>query len=139
VATPSLQLKAQEALMPTKPARPTDAELRILRVLWDRGPSTVREVHDALQEERVAGYTTALKMLQVMTAKGLVERDDRQRPQRFAAARARAATQRQLLRDLADRAFGGSAGALVLRALPDVEITDDERVEIERLLESGSS
>jgi len=121
-----------------RPARPTDAELRILRVLWDRGPSTVREVHEALQAERPAGYTTALKMLQVMTAKGLVDRDDR-RPQRFAAVRTRAATQRLLLRDLADRAFGGSASALVLRALPDVEITDTERAEIERLLEDGSA
>jgi BlaI family transcriptional regulator, penicillinase repressor len=121
-----------------RPARPTDTELRILRVLWDRGPSTVREVHEALQLERPAGYTTALKMLQVMTAKGLVKRDDR-RPQRYSAVRARGATQRQLLRDLVDRAFGGSTSALVLRALPDVGITEAERAEIERLLEAGSA
>src|SRR2546430_17724722 len=88
--------------------RPTDAELAILRVLWDRGPSTVRQVHDVLGRERPAAYTTALKLLQIMTEKGLVERDERDRTHVYRARLSEEQTQRQLVRDLADRAFGGS-------------------------------
>jgi predicted transcriptional regulator len=116
------------------PYRPTDTELRILGVLWDLGPSTVREVHEALTASKEVGYTTALKMLQVMTEKGLVVRNEDRRPHRYRAARARAATQRQLLRDLTDRAFGGSASALVLQAISDPRLSPADRAEIERLL-----
>src|SRR5215471_20111882 len=90
--------------------RPTDAELAILRILWERGPSTVRQVHDQLARDRSAAYTTALKLLQIMTEKGLVERDERERTHVYKAKLSEDQTQRQLVRDLLDRAFGGSAG-----------------------------
>lgn len=121
--------------------RPTDTELRILNVLWDRGPSTVREVHAVLVAHKPVGYTTALKMLQVMADKGLVLRDDTEWPHRFAPRSDRASTQRRLLADLVDRAFGGSANALVVQALAGAAVTDEERDEIRRMLaraEEGS-
>src|SRR5258708_11685247 len=89
--------------------RPTDAELAILRILWERGPSTVRQVHDILGRERQAAYTTALKTLQIMTEKGLVERDERDRTHIYRARLSEETTQRQLVRDLLDRAFGRSS------------------------------
>jgi len=94
--------------------RPTDAELAILRVLWERGPSTVREVHEALTD---SGYTTVLKMLQIMTDKGLVVRDESERAHVYASSISEQRTQRQLLADLMDRAFGGSPTKLVMQAL----------------------
>src|SRR5919108_4077049 len=106
-------------LEPTmKTPRPTDAELAILRVLWERGPSTVRQVHDVLVS-RVGGtaYTTALKLLQIMTEKGLVRRDESDRTHVYQARLTEEQTQRQLVRDLLDRAFGGSASKLVMQAL----------------------
>lgn len=115
--------------------RPTDTELRILNVLWDRGPSTVREVHAGLVAHKRVGYTTALKMLQVMADKGLVLRDDTGWPHRFAPRSDRASTQRRLLTDLVDRAFGGSANALVVQALAGAAVTDEERDEIRRMLD----
>src|SRR5215470_186468 len=99
--------------MPTAP-RPTPAELEILNVLWKSGPSTVREVHASLGEAKSTGYTTVLKLLQIMTEKGLVERDERQRAHVYTARLAEAQTQRQLVRDLLERAFGGSATKLVM-------------------------
>src|ERR687883_1539115 len=101
----------------TSVPRPTDAELSILRVLWDRGPSTVRQVHDVLGRERPTAYTTALKLLQIMAEKGLVERDERDRTHVYRARLSEEQTQRQLVRDLLDRAFGGSATTLVVHAL----------------------
>src|SRR5437867_3534436 len=98
-------------------SRPTDAELAILRVLWDRGPSTVREVTEALVDERGTGYTTALKLLQIMTEKGLVRRDESNRTHIYEARHSQGQTQRQLVGDLLERAFGGSAEQLVLQAL----------------------
>ena len=97
--------------------RPTDAELAILSVLWDRGPSTVREVHEALQASQRSGYTTVLKLLQIMTEKGLVTRDESQRAHVYGPRMSEQRTQRQLLGDLVDRAFGGSSAKLVLQAL----------------------
>jgi len=94
--------------------RPTDSELAILRVLWERGPSTVREVHEALAD---SGYTTVLKMLQIMTDKGLVVRDESERAHVYASSISEQRTQRQLLADLMDRAFGGSPTKLVMQAL----------------------
>ena|SRR6185369_12490004 len=94
--------------------RPTDAELAILRALWKRGPSTVREVQEELED---SGYTTILKMLQIMTEKGLVVRDETERAHVYAAALTEQRTQRQLLADLMDRAFGGSPAKLVMQAL----------------------
>jgi predicted transcriptional regulator len=119
----------------TTPPRPTDAELAILRVLWERGPSTVRQVHDVLSRDRPAAYTTALKLLQIMTEKGLVRRDDTDRTHIYQARLSEEQTQRQLVRDLLDRAFGGSASKLVMQALAARRATPEELGEIRKLIE----
>ncbi len=115
--------------------KPTDAELAILRVLWERGPSTVREVTDAIQEERGTGYTTALKLMQIMTEKGLVQRDDTNRSHVYEAVVPAEETQRQLVGDLLDRAFGGSAQQLVLQALSGRKASRADLAEIRKLLD----
>jgi predicted transcriptional regulator len=118
-----------------KPARrkPTDAELGILNVLWSRGPSTVRQVAEALGRE--AGYTTVLKLLQIMTEKRLVVRDETARTHVYCAAFTEDQTQRQLVTDLLDRAFGGSAAKLVLQALAANKASPEELAEIRKLLD----
>ncbi len=122
--------------MPNRPLPlPTEAELELLRVLWARGPSTVREVLDALGPERGIGYTTVLKQLQIMHGKGLVLRDEGARSHVYAAAAEEEATQRRLVSDLVERAFGGSAARLVLNALSGPTATAAERAEIKALLE----
>lgn len=120
-----------------KPPRPTDAELAILRVLWQRGACTVRQVHDALSRDRPSAYTTALKMLQIMTEKGLVRRDVSDRTHVYQAKLSEEQTQRQLVRDLLDRAFGGSSSKLVMQALSAKRATPEELSEIRRLLEGN--
>jgi BlaI family penicillinase repressor len=115
--------------------RPTDAELELLRVLWEHGPSTVREIHDALGEAKETGYTTTLKILQKMAEKGLVRRDESERSHVYTAAIAAEKTQRQLVRDLLQRAFGDSPGRLVLQALSEKRATGDELAEIRRLID----
>ena len=119
------------------PPRPTDVELSILRVLWRHGPGSVREILGRYNEGRRegAGYTTVLKMLQIMTEKGLTERDDSRRPQVYRARLSEEQTQRQLVSDLLDRAFGGSAKQMVLQALATREAPEKELAEIETLLE----
>jgi predicted transcriptional regulator len=119
--------------------RPTDAELAILRILWERGPSTVRQVHDQLARDRSAAYTTALKLLQIMTEKGLVERDERERTHVYRAKLSEDQTQRQLVRDLLDRAFGGSAGKLVMQALATRRASADELRDIRNLIDGVKS
>ena len=115
--------------------KPTDAELGILRVLWTRGPSTVRQVHDALNEERTTGYTTALKLLQVMTDKGLTTREPLGAQQHVYRARySETQTQRQLLKDLLERAFGGSMSQLVMQALATKRASPEELRAIRELL-----
>lgn len=116
--------------------RPTDAELEILRVLWERGEATVREVHEAISRDRSSGYTTILKMLQIMTEKGLVRRDESERAHVYRPGVARQETERQLVRDLLDRAFGGSASRLVMQALSSQSASAEEIEEIRRLLDS---
>ena len=118
---------------------PTDAELGILQVLWRRGPSTVREVLGELSAERPVGYTTVLKLLQIMHDKGLVERDESERSHRYRSAVAEQVTQRRLVGDLIDRGFEGSAGRLVLRALSARKATQEELTEIRRLLDELES
>lgn len=118
--------------MPSARRRPTDAELAILRVLWAQGPSTVREV--AAEMGRESAYTTVLKLLQIMTDKGLVRRDESSRTHIYRASRSERATQRQLVRDLADRAFGGSAARLVMQALAAKKASPEELAEIRRWL-----
>lgn len=117
--------------------RPTNAELAILAVLWQRGPSTVREVHETVQNARddAVGYTTVLKLLQIMAEKKLVKRDTRSRTHVYAAAVSQATTQGHLLSDLVDRAFGGSSLALVLQALSTTRATPAELAQIRRLLD----
>jgi predicted transcriptional regulator len=113
--------------------RPTDAELAILRVLWNRGPSTVREVVDAMRHQ--GAYTTVLKTLQIMTEKGLVRRNDAERTHVYEAAASQTSTQRQLVTDLMQRVFEGSAAKLVLQALRAGKTSPDELAEIRRLLD----
>lgn len=117
------------------PPRPTDAELAILRVLWRRGPSTVRQVMDELNQHQPTGYTTVLKMLQIMTEKGIVEREEVGRHHIYEPVRSESETQRQLLDDLLDRAFNGSARQLVLQALATKPAAPEELAEIRRLLD----
>ena len=116
--------------------RPTDTELEILRVLWQRGPSTVREVQETLEETRPTGYTTVLKMLQIMTEKGLVRRDESQRAHVYEARLAQEQTQQQLIGDLLERAFDGSATNLVMQALATKRKTSAEELsQIRRMLD----
>jgi predicted transcriptional regulator len=117
------------------PVKPTEAELAILRVLWDHGPLSVRDLQHILNESKPTGYTTALKMLQIMTTKGLVERDEAVRPQIYRAHYSQQQTQRQLVRDLLSRAFGGSVKELVLQALATRKSTPEELQAIETLLD----
>src|SRR5438477_7022735 len=117
------------------PRRPTDAELSILRVLWSLGPSTVRDVHEQLNRHAPTGYTTVLKLLQIMTEKGLVVRDETARAHIYEARYSEQKTQRQLLTDLADRAFGGSAAKLVMQALSGRKTNPDDLNAIRDLLD----
>jgi BlaI family penicillinase repressor len=114
--------------------RPTDAELQILRVLWAHGPSTVRQVNERVAEGREVGYTTTLKLMQIMAEKGLVSRDETDRTHVYHARATEDQTQRQLVADLMDRAFGGSAAALVLQALSANPATAAELDEIGKLI-----
>ena len=115
--------------------KPTEAELDILNVLWLRGPSTVREVHETLYRDEGAGYTTALKLLQVMHAKGLVERDDSQRAHVYRPVSSKANTQARFLTDIVQRVFDGSASQLVLQALGgNPRASREELAEIRALL-----
>jgi predicted transcriptional regulator len=115
--------------------RPTDAELEILKVLWRRGPCTVREVFEALAETRGAGYTTVLKFMQIMAEKGLVVRDETERAHRYEAALEEGETQSRLVGDLVRKAFDGSARKLVLHALSTERASAEELSEIRRVLD----
>jgi predicted transcriptional regulator len=115
--------------------RPTDAELEILTVLWSRGPSTVRSVHEAIVARRPAQYTTVLKQLQIMDEKGLVKRDESERAHVYSAAQARESTQAQLAGDLLQRAFAGSATSLMLGALSAQKPSKKELAELRRFLD----
>jgi BlaI family transcriptional regulator, penicillinase repressor len=119
--------------------RPTDAELAILRILWNRGPSTVRQVHDILARDRHAAYTTALKTLQIMTEKGLVERDERDRTHIYRPRLSEETTQRQLVRDLLDRAFGGSSIKLVMQALATRRASPEELRDIRKAIDGAKN
>ena len=117
------------------PRRPTDAELEILRVLWDRGEATVREVQETMKIRRAPGYTTVLKLLQIMTEKGLVERNESERAHVYRARLERHETEKQLVGDLLERAFGGSASRLVLQALSTKSASAEEIAEIREFLD----
>lgn len=119
----------------TAAPRPTPAELAILRVLWTHGACTVRQVHDVLAADRSTAYTTTLKLIQIMMDKGLLTRSEVGRQHVYRARQTERAMQRRLVRDLLDRAFGGSSGRLVLQALAARPASRDELQEIRRLLE----
>jgi predicted transcriptional regulator len=134
IMTNSFVIFEEVSLMKQNTRRPTDAELTILQVLWDRGPSTVREVYKILNSGKDVGYTTVLKFMQIMTDKGLVERDENCRPQLYRPCLPREQTERQLIKDLVDRAFGGSAKRLVMQALEVKKASPSELAQIEKLL-----
>ncbi|PYT72343.1 MAG: transcriptional regulator [Acidobacteria bacterium] len=115
--------------------KPTASELEILRVLWARGPSTVREVHEALCEKKALGYTTVLKLLQIMTAKGTVRRDEGQRAHVYEACQPATETKRQLAGDVLQRVFEGSASELMIHALEGRRTSRKELEELRRLLD----
>ena len=118
-----------------KAIRPTRLELEILRVLWNAGPRSVRDIQAILNETKPTGYTTVLKMLQIMTEKGLVERDETVRPQIYRARHSQDQTQKHLLRDLIQRAYGGSVKALVMHALGTRKASPADLEAIEKLLD----
>ena len=118
-----------------KTTGPTEAELEILCVLWQRGPGTVRQVNRALNETRPTGYTTTLKLMQIMLEKGLLVRDETVRPQVYRPAASKERTQGRLLKDLMQRAFDGSAAELVLRALATQQASPEDLAEIRRAID----
>ncbi len=121
--------------MAAEPPRPTDAELEILTVLWSIGPATVREVHNVITRRRPAQYSTILKFMQIMAEKGLVRRNEKERAHVYQAARPREWTQRQLAGDLMERAFSGSAKALLIGALSARKANQEELAELRKLLD----
>ena len=121
--------------MANDPPRPTDAELEILTVLWSRGPSTVRDIHETISARKPTQYTTVLKTLQIMAEKALVLRDEKQRAHVYEAARPREWTQKQLAGDLLQRAFSGSAAHLMQGALSSRKTSKSELAELRKLLE----
>jgi predicted transcriptional regulator len=123
------------AMAPSSIPRPTDAELSILRVLWARGASTVRDVHDVVLKDRPLAYTTTLKLLQIMTEKGLTTREEIGQQHLYRAKQSEQVTQRRLVRDLLDRAFGGSTSRLVMQALATKKASREELDDIRRLLD----
>ena len=121
--------------MTSKLLRPTNAELEILTVLWSIGPATVRDVFNVISRRHPAQYSTVLKFMQIMAEKGLVRRDEKQRAHVYEAARPREWTQQQLARDLMERAFSGSAKALLMGALSARKATKAELAELRKLLD----
>lgn len=131
------KLFVDSAFMEDSLPRPTESELSILQVLWDRGSCRVREVVEALTERRgeEVGYTTALKLLQIMHGKGLVDRDESERSHRYTAALPQASTQRQVLAGVTDKLFGGATSELVMHALASQPSSVEERAKIRQLLD----
>ena len=121
--------------MKQPPQKPTASELEILRVLWSRGPSTVREVHDSLSEKKDLGYTTVLKLLQIMTAKGTVRRNETQRAHVYESCLPAEQTKRQLAGDMLQRVFEGSASQLMMHALAGQKASTEEIDELRRMLD----
>ena len=119
--------------------RPTNGELEILRVLWSRGPSTVREVHETLAANKSTSYNTTLKLMQIMTEKGMVTRDESRRPQVYCTALPAEKMQRRLVQDFLDRALGGSAEKLVLHALQSKNVSVNEIERIRQVLDDYES
>jgi predicted transcriptional regulator len=117
------------------PQKPTASELEILRVLWTRGPSTVREVHESLSEKKELGYTTVLKLLQIMTAKGTVRRNETQRAHVYESCLPAEQTKRQIAGDMLQRVFEGSASQLMMHALAGHKSSAEEIQELREMLD----
>jgi BlaI family penicillinase repressor len=124
-------MKLKKQILP----KPTEGELELLRVLWEKGPATVRELHDEVNLQRTVGYTSVLKILQIMTEKGLVEREESAKAHIYRAAASQEDTQNQLLRDLSERLFAGSAAQLAMHALAMQPTSAEELEEIRTLIE----
>ena len=122
--------------MSQKPLKPTESELEILQVLWDRGEATVREVHEELAQSKDIGYTTALKLLQIMFEKGHVTRDDSSKSHVYKAAVSKEKTQKQLVGKMINTLFAGSPGQLVMQALGNHNASAAELEEIQKLIDS---
>lgn len=118
--------------------RPTDGELELLGILWEHGPATVREIFESVNTKRDVVYTGVLKLLQIMTDKGLVRRDERERAHVYMPAVSQADTEARFLRELSDRFFAGSAAQLALRALEMEKASDADLEEIRRLIAKKS-
>jgi BlaI family penicillinase repressor len=118
-----------------KTARPTDRELTILRILWDSGPSTVRQVNEAMNQDENTGYTTTLKLMQIMVEKGLLLRDDSQFKHVYRPALTEEKAQKQLVGELLEKAFSGSAEKLVMRALSAKKVSAKELASIKKMLD----
>ena len=122
--------------MPRSPSsQPTEVELQILRILWEQGPSTARQIHNRLAEVRDTNYSTTVKMLSIALDKGLVRRDETVRPQVYRPAATRRRTQQRMLKDLIQKVYDGSAGSLVLQALASQKASPAELAEIRRVLD----
>ncbi len=122
--------------MPRPPSsQPTEVELQILRILWEQGPSTARQIHNRLAEVRDTNYSTTVKMLSIMLDKGFVRRDETVRPQVFRPAATQQRTQQRMLKDLIQKVYDGSAGSLVLQALASQKASPEELAEIRRVLD----
>jgi predicted transcriptional regulator len=121
--------------MTRSPLKPTASELEILRVLWARGPSTVREVHESLSETKDLGYTTVLKLLQIMTTKGTVRRNETQRAHVYEAVLPAEQTKRQIAGDMLQRVFEGSASQLMMHALAGRKSSPEEITELRRMID----
>jgi predicted transcriptional regulator len=131
-----IRLQGLKDAMPRNPSSQlNDVELTILRVIWNRKACTVREVHEALQPARKTGYTSTLKMMQVMCEKGLLKRDDSERPQVYRPAIPEEQTQKKIVRDLVQKVFGGSARKLVMQAVRSHKISREELAEIRQMLD----
>jgi predicted transcriptional regulator len=123
----------------TKSPKPTEGELAILQVLWQKGPSTVRQVHESLDAVRATGYTTTLKLMQIMAEKGLVARDQSSRTHTYTARLPQAQAQRQFVTDMIAKVFGGSSAKLVMHALSTHTASKEELAEIRQLIEDKKS
>jgi BlaI family transcriptional regulator, penicillinase repressor len=134
------QLEEYILYMPRKPSsQPNEVEMQILAALWELGPSTVRQIHDALAEERDTAYASTVKMVSVMTEKGLLLKDDTQRPQVFRPAKSKEKMQARLVRDLVKRAFGGAVTKLVQSAVESEKISAKDLEEMKRILREAES
>ncbi len=120
----------------TKTIKPTESELEILQILWKKGNASVREVHEELLQTKEAGYTTTLKLMQIMHEKGLVKRDDSIKTHIYQAAVSKEKTQKHLLNKMIDTVFGGSPGELVMQALGNHKASAEELEEIQKILDN---